>query len=290
MNLADKIALLEPENTQIPLVIQCALLGINRSSYYYKKKEKPSIADELYDIVLALHLKHPYMGARSISDQLKRSGHNIDRRKSSEMMKELKIKTMYPKPNLSLANKTDKKFPYLLTGLEITRTNQVWCTDITYIRTQNGFMYLTAIIDVYSRYIVAWGLSNSLNKELCTSVLEKALKRAKPEIINTDQGSQYTSNDFIDLVIKNKIQLSMDSKGRALDNIWIERFWRSIKYQEIFLNEYPNVTGLYLGIQKYIGFYNHHRGHQSLEMNTPASVYFHSSIFYSKKVYVKKIA
>lgn len=230
------------------------------------------------------------MGARSLSDQLKRRGHNLSRRKVGNLMKELKIKAMYPKPNLSVADKDHKKYPYLLTGLEISRMNQVWCTDITYIRTQNGFMYLTAIIDVYSRYIVAWGLSNSLSKELCTEVLERALKRAKPETINTDQGSQYTSNEFVNVVTSNNIKLSMDSKGRALDNIWIERFWRSVKYQEIFLNEYANVAELYRGIQEYIKFYNHQRGHQSLEMNTPASVFFHNSNNYTKKVVVKKIA
>lgn len=253
--------------------MQCNLLNINRSSYYYKETEPEEIEQSLLDEILSIHMKHPYMGSRSIKDQLNKKGYDIGRKKVVSIMKALKIEAIYPKPNLSLSNKEHKKYPYLLKNLKITKSNQVWSTDITYIRTKTGFMYLTAVIDVFSRYIIAWELSNSLIKELCTTVLKKALQVSKPEIINTDQGSQYTSNEFVELVETNGIKLSMDSKGRALDNIWIERFWRTIKYQEIYLKEYKTVNELYTGIEEYIDFYNSKRGHQSLKNQTPESVY-----------------
>lgn len=209
-----------------------------------------------------------------LKDQLNKKGYKIGRKKVTSLMEELKIKTIYPKPNLSIAIKEHKKYPYLLRNLNITRPNQVWSTDITYIKTNNGFMYLTAVIDVYTRYIVAWELSNSMSKDLCTSVMEKALRIAIPEIVNTDQGSQYTSNSFVGLLEANGIRISMDGKGRALDNIWIERFWRTIKYSEIYLREYNSVIELYQSIRKFIKFYNNDRGHQSLNYEIPANRYY----------------
>jgi putative transposase len=265
--------MIEPLHLKLTIRTQCELLGINRSSYYYGAKEPEQVEQALLDEILAIHIRHPYMGSRSIKDQLNRKNYKIGRKKVIGLMKALKIKAFYPKPNLSISNKEHKKYPYLLKELEITMPNQVWSTDITYIRTRTGFMYLTAVIDVYSRYIVSWELSNSLSKDMCTNVIKAALQIAKPEIVNTDQGSQYTSIEFVELIDKNGIKLSMDSKGRALDNIWIERFWRTIKYQEIYLKEYKTVMELYNGIKEFIDFYNSERGHQSLKNYTPEFIY-----------------
>lgn len=228
----------------------------------------------MIEAIKEIHNNHPTLGSRILKDQLNKRGYKIGRKKVISLMKELKIKTIYPKPNLSISIKEHKKYPYLLRDLDITRPNQVWSTDITYIKTNNGFMYLTAVIDVYSRYIVSWELSNSMSKDLCTSVLEKALRIASPEIVNTDQGSQYTSNDFINLLKLNGIKISMDGKGRALDNIWIERFWRTIKYSELYLKEYRSVIELYQSIREFIQFYNNERGHQSLDYELPKNVYY----------------
>ena len=265
--------MIETRHLELSVKAQCKLLDFNRSSYYYV--EKLEVVDSLLiEEIIQLHIQFPFMGTRRLSLELKKKNYQIGRKKTQTLMEDLKIKAIYPKPNLSMAIKEHKKFPYLLKDLKITHANQVWSTDITYIRTKQGFMYLTAVIDVYSRYIIAWELSNSLAKDLCTSVMEKALKKGKPEIVNTDQGSQYTSNDFVDLItVKNKIQLSMDSKGRALDNIWIERFWRTVKYEEIYLKEYKSIDELYSGIKEYIDFYNNDRGHQTLKYATPSSLY-----------------
>jgi len=267
--------MIEPEHKKLSIERQCELLGINRSSYYYKAEEIDTEKDRsLLDEILTIHKLFPYMGSRRIREQLKKRDYHISRKKVRNLMTALKINAIYPKLNLSKANKEHKKYPYLLKGLEINRPNQVWCTDITYIKIGKGFMYLTAIIDVYSRYIVAWEISNSLSKEFCIDLVKKALKVGKPEIINTDQGVQYTSNDFIELLNTNNIRISMDSKGRALDNIWIERFWRNVKYEEIYLKEYQSTKELYRGIKEYIDFYNHGRGHQSLDYKDPKDVYY----------------
>lgn len=262
-------------NNDISIKRQCELLCLNRTSYYYKKAEDSLVDDQpLFDNILSIHIKYPFMGSRRIKNELDILGYIISRKKVSKLMKLLKIKAIFPGMNLSIPNKEHKKYPYLLRDLEITRVNQVWSTDITYIKTKSGFLYLTAIIDVYSRYIVSWELSNSLSKEMCISLMEKALEKAKPEIVNTDQGSQYTSNEFLKLLEENNIRISMDSKGRALDNIWIERFWRTIKYEDIYLKDYQSMIDLYKGIDEYIAFYNFKRGHQTFNYNTPASIYY----------------
>jgi putative transposase len=259
----------------LPVTKQCELIELNRPSFYYREKPRYLSVDQyLLDEVLAIHLKYPFMGSRRIRHELSKKDYFISKKKVASLMKLLKIRAIYPGMNLSLPKKEHKKYPYLLRDLEITRPNQVWSTDITYIKTRYGFMYLTAVIDVYSRYIVSWELSNSLSKELCTTVLKKALEQAKPEIVNTDQGSQYTSSDFVELITEeNDIKLSMDSKGRALDNIWIERFWRTVKYEEIHLKDYKSNDELYSCIKKFIDFYNNERGHQTFDYATPESLY-----------------
>jgi putative transposase len=185
------------------------------------------------------------------------------------------LKTIYTKPNLSISNKAHKKYPYLLKDLEIKRINQVWSSDITYIKLNKGYVYLTAIKDLYSRKLLSWSLSNSLDAIFCVESLNKAIRSyGVPEIFNTDQGSQYTSDDFINVLENNNIQISMDGKGRAIDNIYIERFWRSLKYEDIYLNSYETINELKKGVDKYIKFFNKERIHQSLDYKTPDSIYY----------------
>jgi putative transposase len=184
------------------------------------------------------------------------------------------IEALRPKKNLSKADKCHLIYPYLLKDVKILSSNQVWSSDITYLPIYKGFAYLVAVIDWFSRYILSWELSNSLDVYFCLEALDKALREGKPEIFNTDQGSQFTSISFTDMVIKNQIRMSMDSKGRALDNIFIERFWRSLKYEDIYLNDYQSITELRDGLKNYFDFYNNRRGHQSLKYKTPAEVYF----------------
>ena len=283
--LHDKKSMIEPRNEVLTIKKQCELLDLNRSSYYSKKKtsKSPFITEQpLLDEILSIYTKYPFMGSRRIKNELNKNNFIISRKKVQSLMKLLNIKAIYPGPNLSEANKNHKKYPYLLRGMDIIKPNQVWSTDITYIRTKHGFMYLTAVIDVYSRYIVSWELSNSLSKDLCIRVMENALECSKPEIVNTDQGSQYTSNDFLDVLLKQGIQVSMDSKGRALDNIWIERFWRTVKYEEIHLKEYKSTIELYNGIKDYIEFYNNERGHQTFNYKMPFEMYFNPKNRFTK--------
>lgn len=277
--------MIETDNKNISIERQCELLCLSRASYYYQAAETDVSKDEeLIQEMKRIHELFPYMGSRRIREQLIKHNYKISRKKVASLMTVLKISAIYPKPNLSMPNKMHKKYPYLLKGLEIIRPNQVWCTDITYIKIGTGFMYLTAIIDVYSRFIVAWEISNSLSKDFCINVVKKALKIGKPEILNTDQGVQYTSNDFIELLETNNIKISMDSKGRALDNVWIERFWRNVKYEEIYLKEYQSTIELYQGIRNYIEFYNNGRGHQSLDYKEPIMVYHKKMVVPSVKV------
>ncbi len=215
----------------------------------------------------------PYYGYRRITAELRRMNYDINHKRVLRIMQESKIQAIYPRPNTRMRNKNHKVYPYLLKGLIINRPNQVWATDITYIKTKNGWMYLTAIIDLYSRYIVAWRLSNTLDTDFCLSMLEEALINRKPEILNTDQGSQFTSEAWISTVEGNDIKVSMDGKGRWADNVIIERFWRTVKYENILIHIYDSVLELKSSIDMYIHDYNNKRLHQSLGYKTPLEVY-----------------
>lgn len=226
--------------------------------------------NEIQDIWLA----KPYYGYRRITCQLNENGHAVNRKRVYRLMRRMNLKAIYPKPHLSASNKEHMKFPYLLEGLKIERPNQVWMTDITYIPVPRGFVYLVAIIDVYSRYVVAWELSNSLETDFCLAMLEKALQHQKPDIINSDQGCQFTSQAWIQTLEKEGIQISMDGKGRCLDNVYIERFWRSLKYEDLYVNPPQTVSEARQTIALYMEFYNHKRFHQSLKYQVPAELYF----------------
>ena len=220
------------------------------------------------------YLKTPFYGVARMQAFLQNLGHQVNIKRVRRLLRKMGIEAVYSKPKLSNSNSEHKKYPYLLNGLTINKPNMVWSTDITYIPMKHGFLYLSAIIDWYSRYIVAWEISNSLDVSFCVETLEKALEKNKPQIFNTDQGSQYTSNIFTDILKSNHIEISMDGKGRAIDNIMIERFWKSIKYEYIYLNEIATGTELWAGLNDYFNFYNNERLHQSLKYKTPYEFYF----------------
>jgi putative transposase len=215
----------------------------------------------------------PFYGKRRISAVLKSRGHNVGVDLARSLMRRMGLQAIYPKPNLSKPHPGHKVYPYLLRGVEINRSDQVWSTDITYLPMRNGFLYLTAVIDWYSRYILAWKLSNSLDGIFCREVLLDALKKGIPDIFNTDQGAQYTSVEFTKILIEASIKISMDGRGRALDNIWIERFWRTIKQEEIYIRDYVNGFDAYKSLEKYFEFYNERRPHSSLGYLSPGVIY-----------------
>jgi putative transposase len=253
---------------------QCELLSLNRSTLYYKAVEPAAETLELMKMIDEIFMDRPYFGARRIRESLKRAGKQVTRKRVRRLMKLMGIEAVYRKPRTSKANPEHKVFPYLLKGLKIERPNQVFAADITYIPMAKGFVYLVAVIDWNSRYILSWRLSNSLETGFCKEALEEALAQATPEIFNTDQGSQFTSDDFVKPVLASGAEMSMDGKGRYLDNIFVERFWRSLKYEEVYLHAYESTKQARESIARWINFYNHQRPHQALDYRTPAEVHF----------------
>ncbi len=251
---------------------QCVLLELNRSGLYYEPQEQVDdvvLMNEIHEI----WIKHPYFGYRRIKEMLVRAGYRINRKRVARLMKSMNLAAIYPKPKTSTPNKEHRVYKYLLRDYEVVKPNQVWMTDITYIPMRSGFVYLVGLIDVHSRYIVGWNISTYLETENCLSALEKALKIGVPEILNSDQGCQFTSDAWVQMVTASNIQISMDGAGRCLDNIFIERFWRSLKREDVYLKAYENVADARKNIAAYIDFYNNRRPHQSLGYKTPAEVY-----------------
>jgi putative transposase len=252
---------------------QCKLLSINRSTLYYKPIERESENSKLKRIIDEEYTMHPSLGYRKLKVFLGNQGYVVNDKRVRRLMKEMGIQAIYPKPRTSIANKQHKKYPYLLKGKVINQVNQVWSTDITYIKLEKGFIYLTAVIDWYSRYVLSWRLSNTLDSNFCIEALNEALEYGKPEIFNTDQGVQYTSTEFTGILESAGIQISMDGKGRALDNIFVERLWRSVKYEEVYLKSYDGPRDAFDSLREYFKYYNNRRPHQSLGYKTPELVY-----------------
>lgn len=266
-------AALDSGDPQLSLRKQCKLLEICRSSLYYKPTEKPDEID-LLNLIREIWQAHPFYGYRKITAVINDQHEwRVNKKRVQRLMNIAGIRAIYPKPNLSKKRQEDSVKDYLLKGLEIIKPDQVWMVDITYLKLKSRFVYLVAFIDVYSRYIVSWGLSYDLGTENSLEALRLGLIQAKPEIINSDQGCQYTSDDWIKTLGELEIKISHDGVGRWADNIYIERFWRSIKYEAIHLNEFDNYGELYLGVRNYIDFYNQKRPHQSLKYKTPAMIY-----------------
>lgn len=275
MDLGLKKGLIDMDHERLTIKDQCRLLGLNRSSYY--ARPIPISADEqkILNRMDEIFTEHPYYGNRRMMHVLRCEGIMIGRKRVRRYYQILGIEAIYPKMNLSKKNQDHKVYPYLLRGLEITTPNQVWSMDITYIRLKQGFIYLCAVIDWHSRYILSWRLSITLQSDFCIEALQEAISiYGKPDIFNTDQGVQFTSHNFIWVLQEGNIKISMDGKGRALDNVFIERFWRSLKQEKIYRIDLTSVKEAKKAISDYIEFYNNHRLHQSLEYKTPMSVHF----------------
>lgn len=252
---------------------QCELLGINRSSYYYEAAQESFYNEYLMRKLDEQYTQTPFYGVLRMTAFLRTQGENVNPKRVRRLLRTMGLEAIYPKPKLSQPSDNSRRYPYLLRGLAIEHPNQVWSTDITYIRLDKGFIYLVAVIDWYSRYVLSWEISNTLDVHFCLQALETALAQGTPEIFNTDQGSQFTSIAFTDRLLQGGIQISQDGRGRALDNIFVERLWRSLKYEEVYLKSYTSVREAIQGIGDYFRFYNHDRLHQSLDYQTPVMVH-----------------
>lgn len=253
---------------------QCQLLGINRSSLYYTPVPDSDEEIQLMAEIDKLHLKYPFYGSRMISQALRRVGTVVNRKRVQRLMRKMGIESIAPKPNTSRPSPEHTVYPYLLRNMKIEEVNKVWASDITYIPMAHGFAYLVAIIDWYSRRVLAWRLSNTMDTRFCTEALNEALERfGEPDIFNTDQGSQFTSDDFTDVLLDRGIKVSMDGRGRWIDNVFIERLWRSLKYEEVYLHAYDDLDDARRGIGAYFTFFNTERPHRALGYQVPATFY-----------------
>jgi putative transposase len=252
---------------------QCELIGLSRSSYYYEPAPETPGNLELMRLIDREYMRHPFLGSRRMTTYLCGEGHAINRKRVRRLMGLMGLEAVYPKPRLSKPNPGHRVYPYLLRGVTIERADQVWSTDITYVPMPAGFMYLTAVIDWHSRYVLSWRLSNSLDADFCVAALEAALRRGRPEVFNTDQGSQYTAAAFVSRVEASGAKMSMDGRGRWLDNVFVERLWRTVKYEHVYVWRPETVPELHAGLRKYFEYYNEERRHQSLNDRTPAEVY-----------------
>ncbi len=257
-----------PGHAELSLVRQCELVGLSRSSWYYEPIRESSENLELMRAIDRHYLQTPFFGSRRMADEL---GYN--RKRIQRLMRLMGIEAIYPKPRTTLRGKGHKIYPYLLRNLSIVRPNQVWCTDITYIPVRQGFFYLVAVMDWFSRYVLSWRLSNTMDGMFCLEALNAALRRGPPEIFNTDQGSQFTSAAVTSRLEQRGIAVSMDGRGRALDNIFIERLWRTVKYEEVYLRDYADGWEAEERLRKYFRFYCHRRRHSALDGMTPAALY-----------------
>jgi putative transposase len=263
----------ERGHSELSIRRQCELLGVNRSGLYYEPVGETEENQRLMRLLDEQYTRTPFYGSRKMTEWLVKQGHEVNRKRVSRLMELLGIEAVYPKPKLSRPGEGHRIYPYLLRGKTVDRVNQVWSTDITYIRMAQGFVYLVAVMDWFSRYVLSWSLSLTMELDFCVEALKSALRRGRPEIFNSDQGSQFTNEKFTGELAAREIAISMDGRGRCMDNIFIERLWRSLKYEEVYLKDYESVTEARVGIEKYFRFYNQERLHQSLEYRTPAAIW-----------------
>lgn len=249
------------------------MISLPRSSYYSSPVGVTEIELEIMRRIDSYHTNWPFYGIRKITELFRQEGFNYNHKRIARLMQFMGIQALMPARNLSRARKEHLVYPYLLKNVKITQSNQVWSSDITYIPIYNSYAYLVAVIDWFSRYVLSWEISRSLDVDFCIAALDKALRKGKPEIFNTDQGTQFTSKAFTEMVLDYDIKMSMDSRGRVFDNIFIERLWRTVKYEDIYLRDYQNLTELNAGLKKYFNFYNNIRSHQALGYKTPADLY-----------------
>jgi putative transposase len=254
---------------------RCELLGLSRSTAYYRPSPVSEQDLALMRLIDEIHLEYPFYGSRRIRDELDTRGHRVNRKRVQRLMREMGIRALYPKRRTSAPGKGHKVYPYLLRDMTITRANQVWASDICYIPMARGFMYLVAIMDWHTRKVLSWRVSNTMDSDFCVEALQEALNRfGAPEIFNTDQGAQFTADAFTRVLKDHDVTISMDGKGRWIDNVFVERLWRSVKYEDIYLRAYETPAALRAGLEKYFRFYNGRRRHTALNRRTPDAVYF----------------
>lgn len=271
--MAARRLLVEPEHTSLSVRRQCELLGVNRSGFYYEPAAESEENLRLMRLIDEQYLRTPFYGTRRMAAHLTALGEPVNRKRAQRLMRTMGLEAIYPKPRTTTRSPDHKIYPYLLRDTTIDRCDQVWSTDVTYLPLEGGYMFLAAVIDWHSRFVLSWRLSNTLDGRFCLEALEAALGGGRPEIFNTDQGSQFTARAFTGRLEEAGVAISMDGRGRALDNVFIERLWRSLKYEEVYLKAYRNVKEMESGLSNWFAFYNHERLHQSLGYRTPAKVY-----------------
>ena len=266
--------MIEVQHPVLSVTRQCHLLGLPRASYYHRPRPEPKENLRLRRLIDETYLAYPFFGSRQMARWLRRQGECVNRKRVQRLMRRMGLEAIYQKPNLSRANAAHRVYPYLLRHLAVTRPNQVWATDITYVPVQGGSAYLCAVIDWHSRCVLAWELSNTLDASFCVRAVQRAMAQyGKPEIFNTDQGCQFTSAEFTQPLLALGIKLSMDGKGRCLDNVFVERLWRSVKYEEVYLKAYVSLVDAHAQLDTYFRFYNERRPHSSLDGATPGETY-----------------
>lgn len=266
--------MIDTANIEIPISRQCELLGISKSGYYYQPQGQSALNLQLMNLIDEQYTKMPFYGVEKMTAWLKRQRYPVNVKRIRRLMRKMGLEAIYPKPKLSTSMAEHKKYPYLLRDLAIQHSDQVWCADITYIRMAQGFLYLVAIMDWHSRYVLSWRLSNTLDRGFCLEALEVALAISQPEIFNSDQGTQFTNKEWTGRLESCGIRISMDSRGRAFDNIFVERLWRSVKYEEVYIKNYESVRDAYDNLARYFELYNRERLHESLGYRTPHEAYF----------------
>ena len=275
MTVEQKRKAIEPGHKRIPIYRQCELLGLSRSGLYYKRKGETEYNEQLMKLIDEQYIETPFYGIDKMTEWLRRQGYQVNHKRVRQLMRQMGLEAVYPhhKRSLSMPDKEHKIYPYLLKGVQITRPDQVWSADITYIRMYRGWLYLVAVMDWFSRYVLSWEVSVTLEADFCVSALQQALSFGNPDIFNTDQGSQFTSTDFTQVLLDAGIQISMDGKGRVFDNIFVERLWRTVKVEEVYLRDYQTVAEAAYRLGRYFEFYNNQRLHQALGYRSPAEVY-----------------
>ena len=266
--------MIEPAHPALSVTRQCALLGLSRASYYHRPRPEPDANLALMRVIDETYLAYPFFGSRQMTRWLRRQHHDVNRKRVQRLMRQMGLEAIYRKPNLSRAQPGQRVYPYLLRDLAVTRPNQVWATDITYVPVQGGYAYLCAVIDWHSRCVLAWELSNTLDASFCVRAVQRALAvHGTPEIFNSDQGCQFTSAEFTGLLLARGVKLSMDGKGRCLDNVFVERLWRTVKYEEVYLKSYVSLVDAHAQLDRFFRFYNTRRPHSSFAGATPAEIH-----------------
>jgi putative transposase len=274
LGVEERRRMIEPDHPTLSVTRQCALLGLPRSSYYHQPQPESDENQRLMRVIDEMYLAHPFYGSRQMTRDLRLQGYRVNRKRVRRLMQVMGLETLSPKPKLSAADRAHPVFPYLLRDLAVTRPNQVWATDITYLPLPGGHVYLCAVLDWHSRYVLAWELSNTLDATFCVRAVQRAIAvHGAPEILNTDQGSQFTSAEFTQPLLAAGIRLSMDGKGRCLDNVFVERLWRTVKYEEIYLKSYASLVDAHAQLEAYFRFYNERRPHTAHGGGTPAQAY-----------------